>query len=99
MKILHLTLKKIWFDLIASGQKKNEYREYKDYWKTRLMESHMEFKQYDEIHFRNGYGNDKPFMRVECLSIGYINGSKINYLLNNVQYFDIRLGKVLEVRQ
>ena len=26
-KILHLTLKKKWFDMIASGEKKEEYRE------------------------------------------------------------------------
>lgn len=27
MKVLHLTLKKKWFDMIASGEKKEEYRE------------------------------------------------------------------------
>lgn len=35
-RILHLTLKKKWFDLIASGKKKEEYRELKDYWGYRL---------------------------------------------------------------
>jgi len=30
--ILHLTVKKKWFDLIASGDKKIEYREFKSYW-------------------------------------------------------------------
>ena len=29
MKYLHLTLKKNWFDLILSGEKKEEYREIK----------------------------------------------------------------------
>lgn len=36
--ILHLTLKKIWFDEIASGKKVEEYREIKCYWTTRLVE-------------------------------------------------------------
>lgn len=36
MKVLHLTLKKQWFDMIASGEKKEEYRELKDYWGFRL---------------------------------------------------------------
>jgi hypothetical protein len=36
MKILHLTLKKKWFDMIASGIKKEEYREVKPYWIQRL---------------------------------------------------------------
>lgn len=36
-KILHLTLKKKWFDMILSGEKKEEYREVKSYWITRLL--------------------------------------------------------------
>ena len=36
MKALHLTLKKKWFDMIASGEKKEEYREIKPYWASRL---------------------------------------------------------------
>lgn len=38
-KVLHLTLKKKWFDMIASGEKKEEYREIKPYWIRRLMGS------------------------------------------------------------
>lgn len=37
MKVLHLTLKKKWFDMIASGEKKEEYREIKDFWAKRLL--------------------------------------------------------------
>jgi len=36
MKILHLTLKKKWFDMIVSGEKEEEYREIKKYWANRL---------------------------------------------------------------
>lgn len=36
MNILNLTLTKNWFDLILSGIKKEEYREIKPYWITRL---------------------------------------------------------------
>ena len=38
MKILHLTLKKKWFDMIASGEKKEEYRDIKMYWWKRLVQ-------------------------------------------------------------
>jgi hypothetical protein len=38
-KVLHLTLKKKWFDLILSGEKKEEYREIKPYWVNRLCEN------------------------------------------------------------
>lgn len=37
-KVLHLTLKKKWFDMIATGEKKEEYREIKPYWITRLVD-------------------------------------------------------------
>lgn len=37
-RILHLTLTKKWFSLIASGEKKEEYREKKPYWISRLVE-------------------------------------------------------------
>lgn len=37
MRTLNLTLKKKWFDMIASGEKKEEYREIKPYWFQRLV--------------------------------------------------------------
>jgi len=37
MRILHLTLKKIWFDDIITGVKKEEYREIKKHWCSRLV--------------------------------------------------------------
>jgi hypothetical protein len=36
MKILYLTVEKKWFDQIAAGTKKQEYRELKPYWINRL---------------------------------------------------------------
>ena len=35
--VLYLTLKKKWFDMIASGEKIEEYREIKEYWLKRLF--------------------------------------------------------------
>ena len=37
MKTLHLTLNKKWFDMIAAGVKKEEYRSIKTYWIKRLV--------------------------------------------------------------
>lgn len=36
-KVLHLSVSKKWFDMIASGKKHEEYREIKPFWLTRLM--------------------------------------------------------------
>lgn len=38
MKTLTLSLKKKWFDMIASGEKTEEYREIKPYWEKRLLD-------------------------------------------------------------
>lgn len=62
MKILTLSLKKQWFDKIKSGEKKEEYRELKEYWKKRLFESndissdkwHLS-KSFDRLVFSLGY--------------------------------------------
>lgn len=62
MKILHLTLKKQWFDMIASGKKREEYREIKPYWSKRLVNQK---EQYTHIMFRNGYSKDAPRVLVE----------------------------------
>jgi len=37
MRILRLTLKRKWFLMILSGEKKSEYRELKGYWFRRLV--------------------------------------------------------------
>jgi hypothetical protein len=38
IKILHLNLKKQWFNLIDKGVKLEEYREIKPYWEKRLLD-------------------------------------------------------------
>jgi len=63
-KVLHLTLKKEWFDLILSGDKIIENREIKNHWTQRL-----EDKKYDYIHFVNGYGKHRPWMDVKMKGI------------------------------
>jgi len=39
MKILDLPLKGKWYNMIESGEKKEEYREIKDYWISRLCDT------------------------------------------------------------
>ncbi|XCN71888.1 MAG: ASCH domain-containing protein [Candidatus Electrothrix aestuarii] len=63
-KVLHLTLKKQWFDMIASGEKVEEYREVKSYWINRFSG-----KKYDVVQFRNGYRPDSPSVSFQLLGI------------------------------
>lgn len=61
--------------MIANGKKKHEYREYKPYWKKRLIKPDGNPKHFDEIHFRNGYSKKSPFMRVKFVRIGHVGQS------------------------
>lgn len=63
-KILYLNLKKHWFDLIKAGKKRLSIV-VKPYWTSRLFDKHGIIHVWDEVHFRNGYGKDKPLIRAE----------------------------------
>jgi hypothetical protein len=64
--ILNLTIKRQWFDMIASGEKKEEYRELKTYWLRMFIdrskypsESHNEHKHIiSDILFDINAGHD-----------------------------------------
>lgn len=58
--LLHLTLHRKWFCMILSGEKKEEYRDIKPYWDTRLNN-----KRFTQVYFKNGYGPTRPWMIVE----------------------------------
>lgn len=66
LKLLHLTLKKKWFDMILSGEKTEEYRDIKPYWKSRL--EGRDFAHH-RVVFRNGYGAHAPLILVELKEI------------------------------
>jgi len=90
MRILTLTLKKHWFDMIASGEKKAEYREIKQYWTTRFN------KEYDAILFKNGYGANVPSMLIELVSITTGHGIEQWGAPADQQVYILKLGAVLK---
>lgn len=76
--MLILPIKRKWFDMIASGEKKEEYREIKPYWTKRLLKSDIKFNIdtimnkmrnencsfYKTVILRNGYSKNSP--QIEC---------------------------------
>lgn len=62
-RILYLPLKKQWFDMIASGKKRHEYRDLNRYWTnrlTKLVAKHDEgenrkWRIFDYVEFTCGY--------------------------------------------
>ena len=53
---LTLPLKRKWFDLIRSGEKREEYREMSPYWKARLESAHRGgIRTFDRLVLTLGY--------------------------------------------
>ena len=91
MKILHLTLHRKWFDMIVSGEKKEEYREIKPYWDRRLS------KEYDAILFKNGYQKNAPSVLVELLDVTKGQGWE-DLGAPRHEVYVLRLGRTIEVK-
>ena len=86
MKILYLSLKKEWYEMIERGDKREEYRENTRYWKTRLIDTviydegdeetespvFIFFKDYDAVCFSYGYTRRR--MLWECKGIDFGRG-------------------------
>lgn len=83
--VLNVTIKKKWFDMIYSGEKKEEYREIKPFWESRLLDrsktslndeytGKYSFKKYTHIRFFNGrdFQETNPNFTAEiiCIRIG-----------------------------
>ncbi len=107
MKVLHLTLKKKWFDMILSGEKKEEYREFKDYWLSRLTEDNsycqmgfdsgyvINAKEFDVVCFKNGYQKNAPSFVIECKGIEVDKGKPEWGAKKDEYCFVIKLGKII----
>ena len=76
--MLILPIKKKWFDMIVSGEKKEEYREIKPYYTTRFYGRAYEYnvkkgfvKEYERknitILLRNGYSKSSPTIKANCV--------------------------------
>lgn len=100
--MLVLPIKKKWFDMIISGEKKEEYREIKPYYDAR-------FKKYSPrttafrlgiaatnqfyIVFRNGYGYKSPSIKCLCeLAIG--EGKKEWGAVPGKKYYVLKIKRV-----
>ena len=106
--MLILPIKKKWFDMILSGEKKEEYREFKPYYKGRFFSlfdiidecdgsliNPFEEKPVREIMFRNGYSKNSPSFIAKCtLSIG--EGKEEWGAEKGKQYFILTVQEILK---
>ncbi len=96
-RILHLTLKKKWFDMIASGEKKEEYREDSDHWRKRFLLRGVvpDTRLFHFVKFRNGYRPDSPTVTVEWLGLDVREGMPEWGAEPGKEYFVIKLGNII----
>lgn len=97
--MLILPIKKKWFDMILSGEKKEEYREIKPYYDVRFRNV-WGYPAYwgnpQRVMFRNGYSKNSPAIIVDCrLSI---KTGKVEWGAEpNKKYFVLSILDWLEV--
>ena len=103
MKTLILPLRKKWYDMIATGEKPEDYRETTEYWKKRLcvlladyVDRFFRIKHFDAVTFTLGYPRKDDVARrmtfkIKKISVGYGRpewGAK-----EGIKYFVIKLGE------
>lgn len=85
MTILNLPLKKQWYNMIESGEKKEEYREIKKFWIDRLLWIHnyiddpavwREFV--NELRHPFRYTREELF-KLNCVEFGYYTHVRFRY--------------------
>lgn len=104
--MLVLQIKKKWFDMIRSGEKKEEYREIKPYYTNRFknfLPRVTDFKPGELIFskiiivFRNGYSYNSPSIKCKCeLKIG--QGKEKWGAVPKKQYYILRIEEILEIK-
>ena len=103
--MLILPIKKKWFDMILSGEKKEEYREIKQYYIARFKnETASEwwcnfdgaikiYPQKIEILFRNRYSSSSPSFKAVCeLTAG--TGKEEWGAEKDKEYFVLKIKKI-----
>ena len=110
--ILSLVLKGKWFDMIASGEKREEYRMATDYWLKRLENWDRHPAGTPVVEFRLGYANNALRMAFWVLGLNTESGMKTYALVDSDTYkprhpdwgepdephFFIRLGGLVKLQ-
>lgn len=99
--MLILPIKKQWFDMILSGEKKEEYREIKPYYQSRFksvfeMGPHSFIPSGNEekqIMFRNGYNKNSPSFIADC-TLDIKTGKEEWGAVKGIEYYVLKIHRV-----
>ena len=102
--MLVLPIKKKWFDMIASGEKTEEYREIKPYYSKRFETIGLVNKlglpviNYVWVIFRNGYSKKSPQIEAEVTL--EIRAGKPEWGAEpGVEYYVLRILKIKKIKK
>lgn len=104
--VLPLVLKKRWYDMIASGVKKEEYREYKEFWIKRIekwQDSRISalipylVQKIDVIAFSRGYRKADLFFVCDRILIKEGHPMYPEWGEPKIRHFALGLGERIEV--
>lgn len=97
--MLILPIKKKWFEMIKAGEKKEEYREIKTYYRKRFQTVGL-LDRYglptiheERIVFRNGYSATSPQVEV-TVNLDIKKGKEEWGALPNVEYYVLKIVKI-----
>lgn len=93
--MLVLPIKRKWFDMILSGEKKEEYREIKPYYDKRIGHYAIGTGKITTLVLRNGYSYNSPAIKCKCsISIG--TGIEGWGAEPNINYYVIKILEIIE---
>lgn len=95
LKILYLSLSKEPFEVMVTGEKKQEFRKPTKWIMSRLYYRDGTEKHYDVIKFTNGYGKDKPSFCCEFLGFEVMCGPVGRFKYSNGFEVDLEAGDVV----
>ena len=100
--MLTLPIKKKWFDMILSGEKKEEYREIKPYYKTRFKNVFDMFPysfippglDCRRVMFRNGHNGKSPSFIADC-TLNIKKGKEEWGAKKDIDYYVLTIHKIV----
>ena len=110
--MLVLPIKKKWFEMIANGEKKEEYREIKPYYEHRFVNELIRksdnykyrfeaeediFRQEYQVLFRNGYKKDSPTIICNCI-LGLGEGKEEWGAEPKKRYYILKILEIIEIK-
>ena len=97
--MLTLPIKKKWFDMIKSGEKKEEYREIKPYYDRRFKINSPFLSDFMYVIFRNGYRKDSPKIKCHCLIYRGLGNTLEDWGAEpDVEYYVLKILSVEEIK-